>query len=82
VRIIVQRSSNRLYTQRELDAAIDAALKNQAKRLGSHNERITGAELSVAWAKYKNLFQNTPRGTVKQLSALLELVPARVRKAA
>jgi hypothetical protein len=76
------------YSQKEMNGAIDAALEDQSAHFGLDQDvekllkesKITGKELRVAWQKYCNLFGAQPRGTEKQLSALLELVPARVRK--
>ena len=70
------------YSQKELDAAIDAALADQSAREGYDSKlvkesKITGGELKVAWQKYCNLFGGPPKGTQKQLASLLELIPAR-----
>lgn len=88
VRVIVQtRTGTPLYTQKELDAAVDAALADQARRLGLGRTndtvkeyRVTAAGLADAWAKYMQQFQSAPRGKERQLASLLELVTVRSRR--
>ena len=42
---------------------------------------VTGVDLAVAWERYTRLFGTVPHGSVKQMSALLELVPDRLTAA-
>ena len=39
---------------------------------------VTGEDLSIAWQRYIRLFGSDPHGSVKQMNALLELVPKRM----
>lgn len=39
---------------------------------------VTGNDLSIAWTRYVELFGTVPHGSVKQMNALLELVPHRM----
>jgi hypothetical protein len=66
MRIIINRSENVLYSQAEVDAAVEKA-----------RHGVTGHELRDAWKRYEDLFGVPPHGTEKQLNSLLLLVRAR-----
>jgi hypothetical protein len=62
------------------EKALDA-LRPASAKPSAAEERLTGETLAGAWSKYAEFFGEPPHGTVKQMSALLELAGIRQQAA-
>lgn len=69
MRVIINCSATTLYTQTELDAAVEKARKD--------SRGVTGKDLREAWRRYAQQFPAMPSVSEKQLTAILALVRER-----